>query len=71
VLGVPADAILTDTKGKYVYVIKHNRAVVRRLLCGGVAEDGRVAVFSGLLPGEQVITSNLADMEEDIPVQAK
>ena len=71
VLGVPADAILTDTKGKYVYVIKHNRAVVRRLLCGGVAEDGRVAVFSGLLPGDQVITSNHADMEEDIPVQAK
>ena len=71
VLGVPADAILTDTKGKYVYVIKHNRAVERRILCGGVAEDGRVAVFSGLLPGEQVITSNLADMEEDIPVQAK
>lgn len=71
VLGVPAEAILTDTKGKYVYIIKHNRAVVRRILCGSAAEDGRVAVFSGLQPGDQVITTNLADMEEDIPVQAK
>jgi hypothetical protein len=71
VLGVPAEAILTDTRGKYVYIIKHNRAVVRRILCGSAAEDGRVAVFSGLQPGDQVITTNLADMEEDIPVQAK
>ncbi len=71
VMGVPADAVLTDTKGNYVYVVKHNRALVRRIICGSVAEDGRVAVFSGLLPGEQVITSHLADMEENTPVQVK
>lgn len=71
VLGIPAGAVLTDSKGKYVYVVKHNRAVERRILCGSTAEDGRIAVFAGLLPGEQVITSHLADMEENIPVQAK
>lgn len=71
VLGVPAQAVLTDTRGRYVYVVKHNRAVERRILCGSTAEDGRMAVFSGLLPGELVITSHLADMEENIPVQAK
>ena len=51
--------------------MKHNRAVERRIICGSTAEDGRIAVFSGLLPGEQVITTNLADMEENTPVQAR
>ncbi len=71
VLGVPAKAVLTDSRGNYVYVVKHNRAVVRRVICGSAAEDGRISVFSGLLPGDRVITSHLADMEEDMPVQAK
>lgn len=71
VLGIPAQAVLTDSKGKYVYVVKHNRAVERRIICGSTAEDGRISVFSGLLPGEQVITSHLADMEENVPVQVK
>ena len=71
VVGVPAEAVLTDTRGNYVYVIRHNRAVERRIICGSAAEDGRVAVFSGLRPGEQVITSHLADMEENTPVQAQ
>ena len=71
VLGVPAEAILTDTRGNYVYVVKHNRAVVRRVICGSAADDGRVAIFAGLRPGDQVITSHLADMEEDTPVQVQ
>ncbi len=71
VIGVPGNAVLTDTRGNYVYVIKHNRAVERRVICGSTADDGRVAIFSGLLPGEQVITSHLADMEENTPVQAQ
>ena len=68
---IPASAVLTDSRGYYVYVMKHNRAVERRIICGSTAEDGRIAVFSGLLPGEQVITTNLADMEENTPVQAR
>lgn len=71
VLGIPAHAVLTDTNGNYVFVIKHKRAVLRRIICGSVAEDGRISVFSGLLPGETIITSHLADMEENTPVQAK
>ncbi len=71
VLAVPAQAVLTDSRGTYVYVIKHNRAVERRIICGSTAEDGRVSVFAGLLPGEQIITSHLAEMEENFPVQAQ
>lgn len=71
VLGIPQKAILTDSRGHYVYVIKHNRAVERRVLCGHSTDDGNVAIFAGLRPGEQVITTNLADMEENTPVQAQ
>ncbi len=71
VIGVPANAVLTDSKGNYVYVVKHNRAVARRVICGSAADDGRLSVFSGLQPGELVITSHLADMEENTPVQTK
>lgn len=71
VSGIPHEAVLTDSRGHYVYVMKHNRAVERRIICGSTADDGRIAVFAGLLPGEQVITTNLADMEENTPVQAK
>ncbi len=71
VLGVPAKAVLTDSRGNYVYVVKHKRAVMRRIICGSAAEDGRISVFAGLLPGDQVITSHLADMEENTPVQVK
>ena len=71
VLGIPAGAVQTDSRGHYVYVIKHNRAVERRIICGSTAEDGSIAVFAGLYPGEQVITSHLAEMEENTPVQTK
>lgn len=71
VLGIPQEAVLTDSRGRYVYVIRHGRAVERRVLCGSTTEDGRVAIFAGLRAGEQVITTHLADMEENTPVQAK
>ena len=71
VMGVPAKAVLTDSRGNYVYIVKHKRAVLRRIICGSASEDGRISVFSGLLPGDQVITSHLADMEENIPVLVK
>lgn len=70
VLSVPAEAILTDTKGRYVYVVKHNRATVRRVLCGSTDINGRTAIFDGLMPTDKVIISHLADMEENTPVQA-
>ena len=71
VLGVPAKAVQTDSRGNYVFIVKHNRAVVRRIICGSAAEDGRISVFAGVQPGDKVITSHLADMEENTPVQTK
>ena len=70
VMGVPAKAVLTDSRGHYVYIVKHNRAVMRRVICGSAAEDGRISVFAGVQPGDKVITSHLAEVEENTPVQS-
>ncbi len=66
---VPGEAIQTDTRGKYVYRLLDGHAVFTRVLCGSATEDGRVVVFDGLAEGEQVLTTNLADMENGTPVQ--
>lgn len=66
---VTADAILVDTGGRYVYVEEEGLAHKQYIICGSTNEDGRTAVFSGLEAGMKVLTTNLADMEDGIPVQ--
>ncbi len=66
---VPAEAILTDTLGHYVFVMKNGRAILTRVLTGATTEDGRTVIFSGLQNGEQVIISNLAELEDEEPVR--
>lgn len=66
---VPAEAILTDTLGHYVFVMRNGRAILTRVLTGATTEDGRTVIFSGLQNGEQVIISNLAELEDEAPVQ--
>lgn len=65
---VPSEAILTDTLGHYVYLVRNGRAFLKRVLVGGVTEDGRTVIFSGLQNGDQVAVSNLAELEDEAPV---
>ncbi len=66
---VPAEAILTDTRGKYVFRLVDGHAVLTRVLCGSSTEDGRVVIFSGLAEGDQVLTSSLAELEDGTHVE--
>ncbi len=66
---VPAEALLTDTRGKYVYRLVDGHAVFTRVLCGSSTEEGLVPVFDGLSEGEQVLTTNLAEMEDGAAVE--
>ncbi len=65
---VPAAAIQTDTRGHYVYRMVDGRAVFTRVLCGSTTEDGRVVVFDGLAEGDEVLTTNLAEMVDGVSV---
>ncbi len=61
---VPSEAIQTDTRGHFVYRLVDGRAAFTRVLCGSPTEDGRTVVFDGLREGDQVLTTNLAELED-------
>lgn len=68
VCSVPAEAILTDTGGRYVYVLRDGKAVETRVLCGKSTASGRIPIYSGLQEGDQVLTTNLAELSTGSPV---
>lgn len=68
VCSVPAEAILTDTRGRYVFLYRDGRAVLTRILCGSSTASGRIPVYAGLNADDCVITTNLADLEDGSPV---
>ena len=71
VAAVPAEAVLTDTRGKYAFVLRRGHATLVRLHCGSPTEEGLLPVYSGVLPDDQIITSHLADLTDGTPVSAE
>lgn len=71
VAAVPQEAVLTDTVGHYVFVLQDGKAVRTDIITGDTNEQGQTAVFSGLTAGQQVITSNLAELEDGDAAEAK
>lgn len=66
---VPAAAVQTDTRGRFVWVADEGRAHKAEILIGGTDAEGRTAVFHGLMPGQKVILTNLAELEEGMEIQ--
>ncbi len=69
VAAVPSEAIQTDTRGKFVYRLVEGRAAFTRIHCGSSTDDGLTVVFDGLAEGDQVLTTNLAEMEDGAAVE--
>lgn len=65
---VPDGAIQVDTQGYYLYRLKHGRAVMTRILCGPADSNRNRPVFAGVEEGDEIITSNLAELEDGTPV---
>lgn len=53
---VPVTAVRQRTQGDYVYVLNNDRTVALRPVTRGLATADRVAITSGLQPGERVVT---------------
>ncbi len=51
---IPADAVQYGSKGTYVYLIKDNKAEMRRIKLGAL-EGENIAVLDGLAEGDQVV----------------
>ena len=58
VVTIASDAVQFGNSRTYVYVVEDSKAYVREVTLGASA-DGRVAVTSGLQPGEQVVLEGL------------
>lgn len=66
---VPAAAVQTDTHGRFVWVAEDGHARKAKVITGGTDAEGRTAVFHGLTPGQKVILTNLAELEEGMEIQ--
>jgi multidrug efflux system membrane fusion protein len=67
---VPPEAVLQGNKGAYAFVVdRNNKAQVRNLTTSGFA-NGRMAIESGLKPGETVVTGGQYRLKQDTVVQA-
>lgn len=64
---VPAIAIIPGIEGRRVYVVDQGRARSAPVEVGFRTED-RAQIVAGLRPGDQVITTNLLRVREDMPV---
>ena len=65
---IPSAAVLTDTRGHYAYTLHNGRAKLTRIHCGTATDDGLIPVYDGVQQGDQVITTNLAALEDGTPV---
>lgn len=66
---VPAAAVQTDTHGRFVWVAEDGHARKTSIIAGGTDAEGNTAVFHGITPGQKVILTNLAELEEGMEIQ--
>lgn len=64
---IPESALLQDTQGSYVYVIKDGKAKIARVSLGQRV-DTHILVNSGLKEGDVLILNQLSKIRDDSPV---
>ena len=65
---VPIPAVQRGAPGTYVYVINANNTVTVRPVKVGPADNGYLAVLSGLEPGDKVVTDGTDRLRDGAPV---
>ena len=69
VVTIPSAALQRGSQGSFVYVVKDDGTASVRPMKLGPVEGGRVAVESGLEPGERVVTDGLDRLREGARVE--
>jgi len=64
---IPAQTVQRGPEGKYVYIVKDNKAVMRPVSVG-MRVDDKVVIDKGLAAGETVITEGMLRLFPDAPV---
>lgn len=66
---VPDAAVQFGSQGNYVHIIDKNNKAQRRTVVLGPADDGRVAVRSGLVAGDKVVIEGIDGLEDGTAVE--
>ena len=69
---VPSEIILTDAKGKFLYIVdKENDQTVarRRSIQAGKTQDGATEVIQGLKKNDMIILDGYRDLNDGIPIK--
>ncbi len=61
-VAIPQTALMQDTQGSYVYIIKDNKAQIARVVLGQSLKDNQILIMSGLKQGDVLITTNLTKL---------
>lgn len=67
---LPQEAVMTDPKGEYVYVVSAKGVAQQRYVKLGESVDGKRIVISGLKAGETVVVQGLQRVRPGQPVKA-
>ncbi|WP_164136786.1 MdtA/MuxA family multidrug efflux RND transporter periplasmic adaptor subunit [Stenotrophomonas maltophilia] len=66
---IPDAAVQFGSQGNYVHVVGKDNKAQRRVVVLGPADDGRVAVRSGLAAGDQVVIEGIDGLEDGTAVE--
>ncbi|MCH5313095.1 MAG: efflux RND transporter periplasmic adaptor subunit [Helicobacter sp.] len=69
-IAIPESALLQDTQGSYVYVIKDGKAKMARIVLGQQLPNGEMLIPSGLQEGDELILNQLSKIRDDSPVES-
>lgn len=70
-IAIPQNALLQDSQGSYVYVIKDGKAHIARITLGKMLKNGLVLVISGLKQKDILVTSDLTKISQGLPLTSK
>ena len=65
---IPTSAVERGQQGAFVYVVNENNTVTARTVTLGPGEGERVAVLSGLTPGERIVVDGADRLRDGAPV---
>ncbi len=69
VVVIPSVAVQRGSRGEYVYIVRPGNTASMRPVTTGETEGGKIAVTSGISPGEIVVTDGMERLKDGSPVE--
>ncbi|MCX2717846.1 efflux RND transporter periplasmic adaptor subunit [Helicobacter sp. MIT 21-1697] len=65
---IPQSALLQDSQGSYVYILKDGKAKIARVILGQNLRNNQVLIASGLSNGDVLVLNQLSKIREGMPL---